>query len=353
MAADMTLDHLGAHRSTADHFARVLEARAWVTERLLGRDLDDNVVGTGVGLRQRPDRSGSDVVIRVFVRRKLPARALPPAAMVPSRIAGIGIDVEQVGRFRPDAENQPDTQPSIYRKTYRPVPAGVSIGSCLVDAVTSGPETGTVGCFLRDDQQRVHLLSNNHVLAHYNRTPIGTAVAQPGSIDGGSCPDHAVARLSGYWEVGFGKGGGDNQIDAAIAEMTGAYDPGILRDNGEPQRLGDGLATPQLELLVQKSGRTTGWTTGRVTEVGVTAAVGDRFGRGNVVCAAFRVKGDGKPFSGEGDSGSLVTTLDGNHPVGLLFSSDASDTKGTAASDIAYVLATLSKQLKLKLEIVR
>lgn len=363
MAADLTMDQLGDYQLGADQFARLLEARDWA-HRLLAASFDAapggsarNVVGSGVGVRQRQGER-PEVVVRVFVRRELPA-----AALLPRRVAGIGVDVEQVAGFHLGAEShgssETDTQPIAAKDPYglhrRPVPAGVSIGPCLVDETRKGsePETGTAGCFVRDSEGVVYVLSNNHVLAHNNRTPVGTGIAQPGLVDGGTCPEHVVAKLSKVVEVGFGRKGGTNLVDAAIAAMSADHDPRVLRDNGSLEQLGAGQPLPTLKMAVQKSGRSTGHTVGAVTELDVEAFVGDRFGMDNVICTGqFRVKAESGPFMRGGDSGSLATTVDGNHPVGLLFCSDSGE-KGAAATPIAVVLAQLEKYLQRKLVIIR
>ena len=66
--------------------------------------------------------------------------------------------------------------------------------------------------------------------------------------------------------------------------------------------------------FVQKTGRTTNYTTGRITAINATVDVG--YGGGKV--ARFRDQIVTTNISAGGDSGSLVTTLD-DVAVGLLF----------------------------------
>ena len=66
--------------------------------------------------------------------------------------------------------------------------------------------------------------------------------------------------------------------------------------------------------VVQKTGRTTNYTTGRITAVNATIDVG--FGGGRV--ARFKEQIVTTNISAGGDSGSLVTTPD-DVAVGLLF----------------------------------
>src|SRR5205807_2308435 len=66
--------------------------------------------------------------------------------------------------------------------------------------------------------------------------------------------------------------------------------------------------------LVQKTGRTTGWTTGRITAVNATVDV--NYGGGRI--ARFHDQIITTNMSAPGDSGSLLLTWD-NVAVGLLF----------------------------------
>lgn len=71
--------------------------------------------------------------------------------------------------------------------------------------------------------------------------------------------------------------------------------------------------------IVQKTGRTTNYTTGRITAINATINV--NYGGGNV--ARFKDQIVTTNMSAGGDSGSLVTTSD-DVAVGLLFAGSAS-----------------------------
>ena len=117
-----------------------------------------------------------------------------------------------------------------------------------------------------------------------------------------------------------------NRMDAALA-LTTADDLG----HETPE---DGYGSPRSEtfeatlgMKVQKYGRTTGHTVGRVTGINATIDVNYRTGNarfeGQIV-----ISGDG--FSTGGDSGSLIVsrgllTAD-RRPVGLLFAGSATST---------------------------
>jgi len=65
-----------------------------------------NVIGTAVGFRQRDGKYTDEVVIQVYVSRKLPQSKLRYPAMIPPSISGpdgepIPTDVFEAGFFRP------------------------------------------------------------------------------------------------------------------------------------------------------------------------------------------------------------------------------------------------------------
>jgi len=146
--------------------------------------------------------------------------------------------------------------------------------------------TGTLGALVEDGAHRQYVLSNNHVLAKENQNlAYGDAVEnatviQPGLLDEGTCstslgdPAHAVADLSTYVPILFGKGRTkpSNSVDVAIAEARF----GQVDTSGAILGIGV-LAGTQVDatvgLPVQKTGRTTGHTFGTVRAVGVTIDV--------------------------------------------------------------------------------
>lgn len=65
-------------------------------DKLLGYP---NVVGTGIGLRQRQGKATDEFCLVVMVRRKLPPEQLPAGGALPSELDGVGIDVLETGAF--------------------------------------------------------------------------------------------------------------------------------------------------------------------------------------------------------------------------------------------------------------
>ena len=92
-------------------------------------------------------------------------------------------------------------------------------------------------------------------------------------------------------------------------------------------------AAPKVGDIVQKTGRTTNFTTGRVTNINGTVNV--NYGGGNV--AKFCRQIITTDMSAGGDSGSLVTDRE-EGAVGLLFAGSATR---TIVNNILYVQALL------------
>jgi hypothetical protein len=135
-------------------------------------------------------------------------------------------------------------------------------------------------------------------------------------------------------------------VDAAIAELR----PGLMDSTGAIEDIGtisSVVRAPAIALGVQKSGRTTGHTTGSISSISATISV--RYpkscggGGGTTFTFPNQVVISSSSFSAGGDSGSLiVTTGSCPQPVALLFAGSSTSTIG---NPIATVLARLSASL--------
>jgi hypothetical protein len=282
--------------------AAALAAQAQVTEDWLALD---GVVGTAVGLG-----APGEVVVKVYVTEL-------GAAMLPQAVAGVPVRVEITGAFV-SLDNSED----VDRKGGfpRPVPIGVSSGHPDITA-------GTIGARVTDGT-RVFALSNNHVFAASNGGRAGDNLLQPGVADGGRNPDDAIGTLYDFEPIQFcvGMACPSNRLDAAVALTT--------PDDIGTETPEDGYGSPRpdpfeamLGMRVQKYGRTTGQTEGRVTGINATIDVNYRTGVARFVGQVV-VSGDG--FSAGGDSGSLIVSKGllsaDRRPVGLLFAGSATTT---------------------------
>ncbi|RBY93115.1 hypothetical protein [Blastococcus sp. TF02A-30] len=246
--------------------------------------------------------------------------------------AGSELDVRVIGRVH--ALSSPT--PGELQGRVRPLRPGLSVAHPDVTA-------GTLGGLVRVPGG-LAVLSNNHVLAASDAARVGDPVLQPGPADGGSAADR-VATLAAFQR--FSAEG--NLVDAAVATL----DDGVEADPGAvpggpltgPLPRPDGIE-PDEE--VEKVGRTTGHTRGRITAVEVdgVAVQYDRaiFSFDDQV----EIEGLAGGFSAGGDSGSVIWRSRDRAPFALLFAgSDTGGSQGTGvtfANPLATVLDLLAAE---------
>ena len=305
-----------------------------------------NVVGLGVGLKEVAGKLSDELSLCVFVSQKLPPDVLSPDDLVqktkspPKEVTEaiegatgkqISTDVVEVGQIFAGVE-APHSRAQSLTGRMRPAMGGFSVGH---KDITAGTIATAVYERLRDDHgipPRYYILSNNHVLSNTNAGSLGDAVLQPGPYDGGTLPTDSIARLSRFVLIQLDppipRAQHRNFVDAALAEVPfedcnrEIYWIGHLK--GWRTR-----AQVPIGLLVQKTGRTTNYTIGRVTHIHATVDV--NYGGGAV--ARFRDQILTTPMSAPGDSGSMVSDLD-EKAVGLLF---AGSSRTTVISYIEHV----------------
>ena len=251
-----------------------------------------NVVGVGIGEKIRGGFSQGRLCLKIYVEKKLIAKKLTKAEFIPREIARIETDVEEVGKIVAQANTG----------RYRPAPGGVSLGHYKITA-------GTLGCLVKDKKSgKVLILSNNHVLANSNKAEKGDPILQPGPYDGGKKPKDLIGYLENWIEINFKKEA--NLVDAALArpKVSGDVRPEIMLI-GSPQ----GLTKAKIGMPIQKSGRTTGYTTGKVKDISASVKVNY-----DNQTALFRGQILTTNMSQGGDSGSLVLDMKAR-AVGLLF----------------------------------
>lgn len=296
----------------------------------------NNVVAVGIGLKTVGDVQTNQPAIVVSVVKKLPVVQLSGSALIPQNLGGVPTDVVETGKIF--ALQDPT-------KKMRPARPGVSIGHYQITA-------GTLGCLVQRNGQ-VFILSNNHVLANSNEGHLGDPILQPGPYDGGTLADQ-IGTLEQFIPVGFDAGGsnpgcsplkflspaaptinepGNNTVDCAIARPLSAdlVNPDIL-NIGIPT----GVGTATLGTAVQKSGRTTGYTADKITQIDVTVSV-DYGGK----IAVYKNQLMAGAMSQGGDSGSAVLDMN-KQVVGLLF---AGSNSTTIMNPIQFVLDALQVQL--------
>jgi hypothetical protein len=298
-----------------------------------------NLVGVGIGEQISGGKHTGVMAIKFLVRIKYPDNQIPDSDRLPREVNGHPVDVEQVGTFRrfmPPAAAPTMTMPNP-RKKIRPAQPGCSIG--FKDPNNQFIMAGTFGALVSKGTKRF-ILSNNHVLADENNLPLGSSIFQPGFLDAGNPPNNsAIARLTKF--VRLVPGAVTNKVDCAIAELINKN----LATNsvlfiGPPK----GKTAGQIDMVVHKFGRTTGFTVGRITSLETDVSVQYEAGVVNFQDQIIIVGLSATPFSAAGDSGSLILERSSNKAVGLLF---AGSSTHTIANHIQDVLSALSVTLTL------
>ncbi len=298
----------------------------------------NNVVGVGVGNKIREEKDTGEPCLTVFVSQKLDPALLRTDDVIPTMVGRYKTDVEEIGEIfagvntteELDVTQDEEEEIGIHalRLRRRPAEGGYSVGHYRITA-------GTIATAVYDarpfpgNPARYYILSNNHVLANSNSARIGDPILQPGPYDGGRYPRDLIARLYRFVPIRFG--GPINYVDAAIAVGEfhdldrEIYWIGYVKGVRFLTRPGD---------IVQKTGRTTSYTTGRVTNVNATVNV--NYGGGRVARMVRQIVTTN--MSAGGDSGSLLCDMNEN-AVGLLF---AGSSQRTIHNHILYVQSLLA-----------
>lgn len=273
----------------------------------------------GVGVSERPN---GESVIKILTKDK----SIQNLSAISNHfgIKRADIVVERVGKIRMRSEKLKRKKTIDTR-----IAAGTSCGHFKITA-------GTLGCYVKDAEKKIYILSNNHVLANINQGNWDDAILHPAVMDGGKLSKNRVAGLA-YYVILEPKA--PNICDAAIALV----DKGISID---PLIAGKikirGLTTPENKMKVEKFGRTTGHTTGAITTRNLDLKV-DFDGMELEFHNQFEIKGRRKMFCDGGDSGSLILQRETNKAVGLLFAGTEDGT--TFASPVKEVLASFSVKI--------
>jgi hypothetical protein len=322
-----------------------------------------NVVGVGSGVKWKDGEATGEPAVLILVSNKVGKEDLAKEDLVPTKVGDVKTDVLEIGfpiaqQFRapatplrpgemvwraqapmPSLEQNGAPAPILEEEEYaaftdallltrriRPAEGGYSVGHFRITAGTLGTcvydilPGGTTGSPPRQGvgiPPRYYILSNNHVLADVNAAHIGDPILQPGPFDGGTDPADRIATLTRFVPITLEpptpRALHRNRVDAAIAQ-------GQFHDlDREIYWIGYARgwrrkANVPVGTVVQKTGRTTNYTTGRITAINATVDVG--YGGGRI--GRFFDQIITTNISAGGDSGSVVLSLD-NVALGLLF----------------------------------
>lgn len=339
-----------------------------------------NVTSVGYGYKIKNGQITEEVCLVVGVSKKVVASQLKASDLIPSDIDGVSTDVIEVGHItihkkknkvktKTKTKTLSTTQSFDPKQKMRPALSGISVGHPMVTA-------GTFGCVVRKNGMK-YILSNNHVISNANNASIGDPIYQPGQHDGGTSNDR-IGELSDFVRILFPgdnsnddkeeTGGNstckfaslvasvanafaqvlgrnhrlvamntqipDNEVDAAIAKPDQEQD--ILEEIvqiGKPS----GITEAVLGMDVQKYGRTTRYTQGKVLQLNATVQVD--YGEGRI--GQFTGQIITNNMSAGGDSGSVVLDMS-NRLIGLLFA-------GSNAVTILNPIQKVFEKLKVSL----
>ena len=321
---------------------RARQVKRQVVNTLLAKK---NVVACGVGYKETEGVMTDEPCVVVSVEKKVPLAQLAEADIVPKAVDDVKTDVLETGLI---TAWQTPTQ------KWRPAPGGVSLGHINITA-------GTLGCLVLKGGE-LFILSNNHVLADTNRGKSTDRIIQPGKHDGGTLADQ-IAILEEFVPIDFGTGPPTRPTAQAVEQLLNAIARGVgsshrlvsYQESKGENRVDAALARPlSLDLVerrilnigvprgsrgatlgtnIKKSGRTTGFTTGRITQIDATVQVS----YGSAGVATFTDQFVAGAMSAGGDSGSAVLDEE-DYVVGLLF---AGSDNTTIINPIQFVLDTL------------
>jgi len=244
------------------------------------------------------------------------------------------LDVRVIGRVHVLSAPATRWSPRALQQRVRPLRPGLSVAHATVSA-------GTLGGFVRTGDG-LAIVSNNHVLAASNAASAGDAVLQPGPADSGMTTDR-VATLRSFEPL---RPGAPNRVDAALATL----DPGLTAEPGDLP--GGPLGTAVVHHLeidpdedVEKVGRTTGHTRGRISAVEVDGVAVQYDHVVHTFDDQVEIEGRGGAFSAGGDSGSVIWRTRDRAPLGLLFAGSTTGGSGGAGVTFANPLGTVLEVL--------
>ncbi len=298
------------------------------------RDENVSLIDIGWKIKEREDqRITQKLEVRVHLRRKLYGPAfkafseLYPHRVVHEERIGFPVDIIQADYRLNRSWSSPWTQ--LPRATYfDPLQGGISISN----EYRFG--SGTLGGLVQDRSTGdPMILSNWHVLAGFSYAPKGTRIFQPGYGEGG-WNQYTIGYLERHgMEAGF---------DAAVAKLNNLRSWKIDQLEIGPIL---GVTAPYPDMLVTKSGRTSGVTRGIVTGIGgVKKVYYGRFPRivRNIVhIAQTSERGQ---VSAPGDSGAWWLEQGSNLVAGLHFAGDNMPEYGLAI-DMPTILEILDIDL--------
>ena len=242
---------------------------------------------------------------------------------------------------------QPIENKATLRSVFRPTMAGIQVHFtryvCTIGANVDHVSTGGRSFIINSHCTGKQGGTEGTTYAQPDRTTnpevIATEVDDPLYVSGGSCPKGKKCRYSDASRALYSAGTASNRGE--IARTTGVNNLSLTVDASNPfftiTSQDNSTTNFAVGTVVNKVGRTTGWTRGAVTRSCTNTSVS-----GSTVylyCQTFVADAGGAQVVGGGDSGSGVWIDSGNGAaklVGLLWGG-SSDNKSFVFSPLAQV----------------
>jgi hypothetical protein len=310
---------------------------------LVDTKMDESLLPSGERINKKLDNVPTDVVPvgiiqagpattpTVTVPPEMAFGRLPELEFVPNGAAVAAPLAARTRELTREERIEEEIRTLMLRDRMRPAMGGYSVGHYQITAGTIA-----TGCYdwtpFPGIPSRFYMLSNNHVLANTNAAQIGDPILQPGPYDGGTVLSDVIGRLTRYVPINWitPTSAPLNYVDAAIAEVDFHSLTREIYYIGYIKTL---YVAPNVNDVVQKTGRTTNFSTGRVLNINATVNV--NYGGG--LTARFARQILTQAMSAPGDSGSLVSTLD-EEGVGLLFAGSSAVTVINHLHYVQYLL---------------
>ena len=258
-----------------------------------------------------------DKEITVFIKRVVP-KSKNFIESLPKNVCGYNIkyrqgQLEEIGKTQIVAHSSPPwvIRQSKNKNNHYACGSSISVGNAR--------EAGSLGCLVKDSEGTIYGLSNNHVTGSCNHAQVGLPILAPGVAD-------VIAGGLNPFTIGHHKKTLQmNPGDPSIINSLDNYDAAIfeiLKLDNVTSFQGNQYDTPTKTIpfqpgqTVEKVGRTTGYTIGKVQEplygpIPITYSA-DIYGFSGSVyfCPVYLIYGLQDCFSDNGDSGSLIVTKD-------------------------------------------
>lgn len=319
-----------------------------------------NVVGVGLGCKERKGSVTEEVSFRVYVSRKKPVSQLEKSALLPSAYQGVPTDVV-------NASGGAQTSSACEDKSkYSVLVGGITIMNGRRGSQGFG--MGTLGFLATidgvDGPDNIALVSNRHVLGT-NGAVVGDTVYQP-DVDG-TLPNNSIGKILKLQEIDNykytypGETEKDYWIDCSTAQINicisscchtncgesfGNWIQG-LNVNGSDVIADVGRA--QKDDIVYKVGRTTRRTKGIVRKIDhvLPGALGIPDAQNLILIEPLEPDCNGiLRFSDEGDSGAAIITDQGKL-VGILHTAAGQPQPGQPLDSVACHIAPVLDALKV------